>query len=251
MHPYPPSKSPAGARTARRCAAVGAFVACSVAVSIAFANAADAAAAPPPSGMPAANAGGGTRTYDVLLGSSKIGTTRFTFNKQEDGSLLVKSEADIKVSILFVNITYQFRGYEIWKDGALVRLASNCNDNGDKRAVEAVSDKGQLKVTVNGQEKTIAAGVWTTSFWGLPAMGQRGPQQRYFDADSGRLQQGKLALVGREQCSAAGHTLPCTHYHVSHDEEVDVWFDDIERLVRIERTKLGKRVIVALASETH
>jgi hypothetical protein len=35
---------------------------------------------------------------------------------------------------------------------------------------------------------------------------------------------------------------------VHHDDELDVWFDESDRLVRIERTKFTRRVVMQLTS---
>ena len=43
---------------------------------------------------------------DITVGSDKIGSQRLSITTQTDGSLLVKSEADVKVSILWVKVTF-------------------------------------------------------------------------------------------------------------------------------------------------
>jgi hypothetical protein len=190
------------------------------------------------------------RTFDITVGSDKIGSQRLAITKQGDGSVLVKNEADVKVSILWVKITYWVRGYEIYKGGALQRLASNCYDNGDQRSVEVTLEGNELHVKATGKERVSPAGVWTTSFWSLPPAGARSEAQRLLDVDSGREQRGKLRLVGPEQCAAGGTTVACAHYRVTGDEESDLWFDGSERLVRMERSKFTRRVVMQLTSIT-
>ena len=195
---------------------------------------------------PPALAADEVRSYDITVGSDKIGSARFVISKRDDGSIMVTNEADVKVSVLWVKVTYWLRSYEIYKSGALQRLASTCYDDGDQRSVEVTLEGNQLHVNATGKERMIPTGVWTTSFWSLPPAGARGEAQRLLDVDSGRELRGKLRFVGKEQCAAGGQTLPCSHYQVSRDEESDLWFDESERLVRMERTKFLRRVVMQL-----
>jgi hypothetical protein len=192
------------------------------------------------------------RSYDITVGSDKVGGARFVITRRDDGSIMVTNEADVKVSVLWVKVTYWLRSYEIYKDGALQRLASNCYDDGDRRSVEVALDGDQLRVKTTGKdvgkEASLPAGVWTTSFWSLPPASARGEAQRFFDVDRGREQRGTLRFVRSEQCTAAGRTFACSHYHVHHDDDIDLWFDESDRLVRMERKKLTRRVVMQLTS---
>ena len=191
-----------------------------------------------------------TRSYEVRVGSDKVGASKLVITKQDDGSFLVKNEADVKVQILWVKVTYWLRAYEIWKGGTLQRLAANTYDDGDKRSVEVTPAGAGLKVAVNGKERSVAQPVWTTTFWTLPSPEARGENQRLLDTDSGKEKAGRLTFVGKESCTPAGRATTCRHYRVTSDEEIDVWFDDAERLVRRETTKMGKRVAVVLTAVT-
>src|SRR6478735_1438879 len=121
-----------------------------------------------------------TRSFEVLVGSDKVGTSKLVITKQDDGSTLVKNEADVKVQILWVKVTYWTREYEIWKGNVLTRLAANTFDDGDKRSVEVTTEGAALKVKKVGKETkeaTVAQPVWTTTYWSLPPAEARGEAQ--------------------------------------------------------------------------
>jgi hypothetical protein len=200
---------------------------------------------------PPALAADEVRSYDITVGSDKIGSARFVISKRDDGSIMVTNEADVKVSVLWVKVTYWLRSYEIYKDGALQRLASNCYDNGERRNVEVELEGDQLHVKATGKESVLPRSVWTTSFWSLPPASARGEAQSFLDVDRGREQGGTLKFVKTEQCTAGGRTFACTQYHVHHDDDLDLWFDESDRLVRMERRKFTKRVVMQLTSVSH
>jgi hypothetical protein len=194
-----------------------------------------------------------TRAFEVLVGSDKVGSSKLIITKQDDGTTLVKNEADVKVQILWVKVTYWTREYEIWKGFTLTRLAANTYDDGDKRSVEVTTEGNALKVKKTGKETkeaTVATPVWTTTYWSLPPTDARGEAQHLLDADSGKEMSGKLRFVSKEACTVAGKAAQCNHYRMKTDEDIDLWFDESDRLVRRETTKMGKKVAVVVTSIT-
>jgi hypothetical protein len=186
------------------------------------------------------------REFAIRVGGDQVGKTTMTLVDQDDGSTLVKSEADVKVDILIVHVKYWFRGWELWKDGRLQKFASNVSDNGDQRSLEGQAADGGVSVKTNGKPTRAGAEAWTTSFWRVPVVGSRTAPQ-VLDCDNGRVHDAKMKLVGNETCSVGGTSFACAHYEVKTDETVHLWFDAKDRLFRRKTRKFGKDVVMELA----
>ncbi|HXY36759.1 MAG TPA: DUF6134 family protein, partial [Planctomycetaceae bacterium] len=69
-------------------------------------------------------------------------------------------------------------------------------------------------------------------------------------SDKGRCQIGKIQYVGQETLDVAEGRTPCTHYHLTGDAHVDLWFDASQRLVLEESQESGHKVRFELLSVT-
>jgi hypothetical protein len=166
---------------------------------------------------------------------------------QDDGTIQVACETDLTVQILLVKYRYTYRGREVWKDGRLQRLDSNCNDDGKRFQVNAVAEENGLRVRVNGQERLARADTWLTSYWTLPDAKLRDQLIPLMDADTGRDLPCRLQDVGVVQMAVAGEAQNVHRYHLTGKVEVDLWYDAAERLVRCEWIEDGHRTHFDLA----
>ena len=71
------------------------------------------------------------------------------------------------------------------------------------------------------------------------------------DSDKGRKLHGELQRVGEETIVVAGDRLSCTHYQVTGDVQVDIWYDAHRRLVRQVSIDEGHKTVLELSKITN
>lgn len=192
------------------------------------------------------------RSFNVFIDKSKSGDYQMEINRHDDGSIVVSTQANIRITFLGVPVyTYMYIGMEKWKEGKLHRLESSTNDDGKQFRVHGVADGTTLQVKVNDDERTIQQVAWLTTYWHLPDAKVRDQQLSILDADTGRELTGKLQHVGNEQINFCGQRQNCAHYRLSGSVNVDLWYDAQERLVRQEYVEDKHRVVHELASIRH
>lgn len=188
------------------------------------------------------------REFATRIDGKAAGQYRMTITRQDDGSVSMAGQADIKVTKLGVTFYhYSYRGTETWKAGRLVRFSSSADDDGTRYTVSAVADGDQLRVTVNGQERPARADVWLTTYWRLPEARQRAGAVPLLDGDCGKSIDATIEYLGTAALNVAGKVQTCSHYRVTGKLAVDLWFDPAERLVRQEWVEDGHRVQIELS----
>jgi hypothetical protein len=187
-----------------------------------------------------------TRDFAVLVSGKQSGEVHMTIHKQDNGSIQMRCDTDIKVPLLIGSYKYVYRGLEVWKDKRLIRLDSNTDDNGKRFIVSAVAEAGGLRLKVNNHERTIKSEVWLTSYWCLPDPKLRGEVIPIIDADTGNDLSGKLQFVANEKRRVAGQETTLNHYKLTGRVNVDLWYDGSERLVRQEWLEQGHKAMIEL-----
>jgi hypothetical protein len=186
------------------------------------------------------------RDFTITVDGKKAGSYQMTLTRSDDGTTTVTSQADVRVKVLVYTYTYSYRGTEVWKEGRLVKLESNTNDDGKRHAVVATADGANLRIKADGRERTTRPDVWTTSYWCLPDARLRKQNVPLLDCDTGAEINGTFRFVGTESIRVAGQAQKCTHYQVTGKNKIDLWFDVGERLVREEFVEDRYRTVIDL-----
>lgn len=192
-----------------------------------------------------------TREFVVFVDGKPSGQFSFVIEPQKDGSLLVTNTAEVRIVLARITVyRYSFRGVELWKDGRLLRIDATTDDNGKVYQLQAaLMDANRLRVRVNGQESVVQADVWTTSYWRLPAdLDKRQGNVAMLDADTGRILQGKLAFVSKDQMRVAGQVIPCNRYRLTGAAQLDLWYDAQGIMVYQEGMEQGHKTALQLGN---
>jgi hypothetical protein len=187
-----------------------------------------------------------TRDFMVQVSGKPAGEVHMTIHKQDNGTIQMRCDTDIKVSLLIGSYRYVYRGLEVWKDQRLVRFDSNTDDNGTRFIVSAVAEPAGLRVKVNNADRVVKSEVWLTSYWCLPDPKLRSDTIPLIDADTGKDLAGKLRFVANEKRRLAGQETTLNHYKLTGKVNVDLWYDGSERLVRQEWVEQGHKTVVEL-----
>ncbi len=173
-----------------------------------------------------------TREFAVLVDGKQAGNATMSIQRQDDGNTVVSCETKVEVRVLIKKYVYTCSSREVWKEGRLQQFGSNCYDDGKRYQVSANAQADGVHVRVNGRERTIKPEVWLTSYWTLPDAKIRNQVVPVLDADNGRDLQVRIQHIGATQMAVAGQMQNVEHYRLTGSNQVDVWYDASERLVR-------------------
>jgi hypothetical protein len=183
-----------------------------------------------------------TRRFQIFIDNRPAGSYYMSFSERADGSIAVSERADVRIRYLLISYHYSYRGTEVWKDGRLLQLDANSDDDGKRFSVAARAEAESLRVVVNGQESRLPKDVWPTSAWRLPDAKHRNGQIAVLDVDTGRQLAGNISHVGTSRLNVAGAVEDCVHYRITGGVQIDAWYDAQERLVRQEAVDDGHHV---------
>jgi YD repeat-containing protein len=200
-------------------------------------------------GSPARAADVEIRDFTLWVDGKRGGEYHMTINRADDGSVSMTGQADVRLSFAFglKVYTYTYRGTEVWKDNRLVRLDSSSDDDGKRFTVSAVPVNNGVRVTANGQEHMSRTDLWLTTYWHLPDPKQRNGALPLLDADTGKDINATLQYAGEGQLNLAGQARKVTRYRLTGGVQIELWYDDQERLVREDWVEDGRRCTLELA----
>ena len=211
------------------------------------------------------------REFSISVDGTQRGTCTMQIRRRNDGTVWLQSEAELHINVIVYKYNYTSTGSEVWKNGRLIVMENVADYNGTQYRVKAAAAGKALQVTVDGNVSHMTPDAWVSSYWQTPdrlALGELAdrtagdpaslsPQEsravRYLsilDSDQGRKLRGKLICVGEETLAVAGEQRACTHYQITGDVHVDLWYDASGRLVRQESLESRHRVRFELTAIT-
>ncbi|MSR56919.1 MAG: hypothetical protein EXS05_04525 [Planctomycetaceae bacterium] len=213
-----------------------------------------------------------TREFKVSVDGKERGQCVMKITRRNDGVERLQIDSQLRFNYVVYEYRYSSSGSETWKAGRLTELENTADFNGKKYVVKARPGRNDLQVTVNGKGSPAKADAWVTSYWQLPehlvvpdpaakqpvvpAGGRRAPTKPepklvpLLDSDQGRALHGKLERIGEETIRVAGRRQTATHYRISGDVEVELWYDASRRLVRQESVDEGHKTQLELLKIT-
>ena len=171
----------------------------------------------------------GVLKFAILRNGTQIG--RHIFRFEHDASpTIVRIDVKIDYRLAFIPV-YMFRHHarEVWRDGRLVGMTADTNDNGDVSHVAVKPDGEALSLSVNGDTTPLDAGILPASLWhnAQPLKGS------VLDPADGDLMKVSIRKAGEESIVVRGHTIRARHYTITGDFQRDLWYDRHGVLVQV------------------
>ncbi|HMF17068.1 MAG TPA: DUF6134 family protein [Gemmataceae bacterium] len=190
------------------------------------------------------------RDFSISVDGKPSGNSQFTISRQADGSFSVSTQAAVRITQVFFKYEFTTQTSEQWKDGRLVTLNANTNDNGKKFEVKASAMGPGLRVQVNGQpDRPARADAWTNSFWKLADAKYHNKEIPVLEEDTGKEFTGRLLYIGTESLTVANQKQDCYHFRLTGGSyPVDLWFDRYHLLVKQDFVESGHRTIMLLTN---
>jgi len=180
-----------------------------------------------------------TLNFAVLRNGAQIGTS--TMRVRRDGQETVAEVAThIQVKIAYVTV-YRFdqSQTERWADGNLVAFASVTDDNGTTHKVAAERNGNTLSVEADGKTSEVDPTVIPASLWNAALV----RQTMALDPQDGSVTPVAVVDHGEEQLVLDGRPMTARHYSINTGMPQDVWYDEQNRLVKVElRGRDGSRI---------
>ena len=188
------------------------------------------------------------REFSIFVDGKEAGSSRMSLIQKDDGTTTMSATVDVKFKHLgFIDYAMKVETQEIWKDGRLIGMKTNCTEQKKKTEVVVALDNQQLRMRVNGKESMLKPETWTNSYWKLADARFHNKQVPILEVDTGKEFNCELKYVGMEKLKVGGQFLDCYRFLVTAAPgPVDVWFDKYHRLVRQEFAEKGHKMIVQL-----
>ncbi|HEX4071173.1 MAG TPA: DUF6134 family protein [Planctomycetaceae bacterium] len=221
------------------------------------------AALPVRAAEPVRNIEAQRRQFTISVDGTNRGTCTMQIRRRSDGTTWMRSEAEIRINYLVYRYNYTSSGTEVWKNGRLLGMKNVSDYNGTQYQVKAAATAKSLEVTVDGTVSKVPPDAWLSSYWQSPerlAEGELADRTAgetsaatdrdangvrllsIVDSDQGRLIRGKLVRVRDETLNVAGEQKACSHYHITGDVNVDLWYDASGRMVQQESVERRHKV---------
>jgi uncharacterized protein DUF6134 len=189
------------------------------------------------------------REFSIAIDGTKRGTCTMQIRRLSDGTVWMRGESEIRINYLVYRYNYTSAGTEVWKDGKLLAMKNVADFNGTKYDVRARTNGKSIQLSINGTMSQVAPDVWLSSYWQSPdqlavgsdrggdpnSLSAQNAGNRFvsiLDADQGQKLNGTLVRVGQETVTVAGEPKECTHFRLTGDKTIDLWYDSTGRLVR-------------------
>lgn len=165
---------------------------------------------------------GGELAFRLLRHGSAIGTHHTTFRRDGD-ALVVETAVDVAVGLGPITLVrYTHRNREFWQRDRLVALSGQTNRNGNHLYMEGSRTDSGLSVRGSGTEPYMApANALPTTYWN-PRM-LLGPM---IGVQDGGLVKPVVTTQPHDAIRiASGHSIDATHYRLSGDLDLELWYD--------------------------
>jgi len=154
--------------------------------------------------------------FDIRREGASIGRHEVRFRQSGD-DLEVDIEIDIVVNFAFIPVfRYRHRNHEVWRQGRLVALDSETDDDGRTHAVSARQRAAGLWVSGSEGQFLAPPDVLPTSYWNPETV----KRTRLLDSQHGRMLDVRPDLLGEEPLADG----PASRYRLSGDLSLDLWY---------------------------
>jgi hypothetical protein len=171
-----------------------------------------------------------TLNFAVLRNGDQIGTS--TMRVRRDGpEIVAEIVTHVQVKIAYVTV-YRFEQTvtEHWADASLVEMTALTDDNGTVHKVSAQRTGDTLSVEADGKTSEVDPRAVPATLWNA-ALAQG---TLALDPQDGNLTPIAVVDHGEEQLVLEGRPTTAHHYSINTGTSQDVWYDEHDRLVKVE-----------------
>lgn len=176
--------------------------------------------------------------FDVYRGDERIGQHVVSFTRQ-GGSLDVEARFNAEVEMLGMTVfRFDYHSSADWRDGRLLDLTANTNEDGDRRRVRVFRNDGDLVVRGPDGVK-VAKDALPSNHWNPAAI----HASQLINTLTGHIAQVRISPVGTERVDTNAGTVDAKRYRIDGDlRDVEVWYDGDGRWVKLRFREQGNLI---------
>ncbi|MEX0923059.1 MAG: DUF6134 family protein [Rhodovibrionaceae bacterium] len=185
--------------------------------------------------------GNGSIVFEVLRGGEPMGTHSLRFEKRGE-DLHVFIDIDLKVDLAFVTVfRYEHSNHEIWRDGRLISIETTTDDDGETYFVKGEATAAGFQVTSSEGKAALPADILPTSYWHPQTVAR----DRLLDTQKGRIVEVATRELRQEAISIDGLRIEATHYRMTGDLDLELWYAPNGEWVKIAFETRGAEIVYA------
>ena len=183
--------------------------------------------------------------FQVFRDGAPLGHHRVSF-RREAQDLHVAVDIKLEVRLLFVTVfSYRHRNHEVWRDGRLVAIDTETDDDGEAFWLRGRATADGLAVEGSSGSFLAPAEVMPTSYWNPQTVART----QLLDTQRGRLIQVAIAPAGVESVALAGRPVEARRYAVTGDLTLDLWYTAEGEWAKTSFEARGAEVVYARRGE--
>lgn len=169
-------------------------------------------------------------------GDSELGFHRLSFTREGE-DLIMEKEIGFKVKLAFITAyRYEHRNREVWRDGKLISIDTQTNDDGKQHWVRGRATAEGFAVESSRGNNLAPADIISTSYWNIALT--RATQ--LLDTQRGLVMDVRVEPKGVEPIEAGGKVIEARHFRINllsnrpgKTEFIDIWYDDNDAWVKL------------------
>lgn len=167
--------------------------------------------------------------FDVIRKDDKVGTHEVTFTRDGD-DIIATSRFEVSIKVLIVPVySYLYTSTERWRNGKLISLSAETNDNGDLSELKVSRANGKLVLTGSGGDLTADGGLYPTTHWNSGVIGST----EVINTITGKINAVTMENRGVKSITTNTGKRPATHFAYQGDLSTEVWYDSAGKWVKM------------------
>jgi hypothetical protein len=151
--------------------------------------------------------------------------------QQGGDQTIAETATNIQVKIAFITVyRYEQSLTERWSGGKLVALSAVTDDNGSIHRVSATRHGDILSVNADGRVSQVDPAMVPANLWNVSLLGTR----TALDPKDGSIMPVSVVDRGSERLVVQGRALTAHRYSVKTTIPQEVWYDENQRLLKVE-----------------
>ena len=194
--------------------------------------------------------------FDVIRKNNVIGSHEIEFIKNDD-SLVVKTNINIKVKVLFVT-AYEFahQSTETWSEGNFIKIDAHTDFEDEREYFIKGRDDGDLFLASGMDGKLeLDKNILPSNFWNIDVL----KQKEIFDTQKGVVRTIDVEYLGYEEIKVNKKNIKCNKFILNASSnpkdkspfpEYTLWYDENDELMKFQFTDegRGKKIITIIRS---
>ncbi|MDH3966220.1 MAG: DUF6134 family protein [Rhodospirillales bacterium] len=183
--------------------------------------------------------------FEVFRNGAPLGHHKVVF-RREAGDLHVEIDIRLEVKLFFIAVfQYRHRNHEVWRDGRLVAIDTETDDDGEAFWLSGRATEDGLAIEGSSGSFLAPADVMPTSYWNPQTV----ERARLLDTQRGRLIEVAIAQADIEEIEVAGRPVDARRYKVTGDLTLDLWYTASGEWAKTSFQARGAEVVYARQGE--